>query len=855
MGVIIIVKIAGNANIQNIKYGQYRHVGIHAERSHKTHNENVDEECSNLNIHLTNDYSEIINDEGPSKIVKTSAIAKEKNVLNNHLSSDLERVNRNRAKHGKRQFKDALDYAKNVGKGKAESMLVVSFGSNEDFAKIYDDLYSKAKSNNKVVDEDDFKRKFLQSCSEGLANYAKGFNQKNKYVKLVNAVTNVDENKQAFDAPHIHMQLVHTGYKKYNADGTPADDAKPSLSMNDALKGQYPDLTNQKDRFSKFREDETNRMIRAVGKQLNHDFGYKLQWQKSDNKGRTIFHDMKDYKKLKQAGIDPAELEHELTTKVEKQQDENQALKIRNRRLKQREGKYESMVKNYKDRFEKADKRNHDLSIENKAVKAENDKLKKQLEKQQMKLNSRTDKLSNEQVYSEETASENRQLKRQMNDLLLAFGITDVDVNDPSSMDKVERQIKRERRQLDRNTREEVKVAQRASESHSEPRNFVRDVTTPEQPKTPQYSLKPFDEVTPATLALVLRQAVHNALDDMIKHGWKGSTINQNFHWNHTIVDNGTIYTDKPLEYVDRDNCTHTVTPNGIRQLNNQLHGNDIDYRMLMNSDSQWRHDEDKLKNGQKLTWADIMQERREYRYAHDNHMVKGIKTSYQFIDRKIKEINDKLKQKAHEKLAEKLTPEQLNDKYETGLNGLRILRSNQLAIKPADYPYIPAEQQQLLHKGYKRFGVDNTQAEQAMFKRLNEYNNPNADRIDKLHTAYYTEKYVQPYLDDPTDQHMADLIRHTQIIPNRDTYDPDTPYGVDIDDIRYYPDNDKSKLSDLTKDTQNEESKFWKVEHDNWLQQHNEQVRLQQAQQQQQKVKTKKKIKHKSKTYDGPEM
>ncbi|MCK8607797.1 hypothetical protein [Apilactobacillus ozensis] len=198
-----------------------------------------------------------------------------KQIEINRYNEQFEKYNYSQMKsgHRSRMYKDIDEYIKAKAKNSSiDKSMVATFGNFENQQRLLSQ-FSK-----------DEKDHVLQLQSDGLADYAEHFNERNKYLKIAQYTTNVDES-----TPHIHMQLITLGRTKKG---------KPSMSFNAALKNEYNDKTGKEIKdtrkaLSWFREREDNILVNHINQKL--DLNYELT--------RTNEHveNFDGYKKIKQS--------------------------------------------------------------------------------------------------------------------------------------------------------------------------------------------------------------------------------------------------------------------------------------------------------------------------------------------------------------------------------------------------------------------------------------------------------------------------------------------------------------------------------------------------------------------------
>lgn len=625
-------------NVMSLRYGSYKHIEIHASRSGRIpSNDNIDFEATNHNIHLAKNMNGLEKDESDTQWITSNQFSTENQVYNRHFKDDLDRINASQEKHGRRTYKDGNDYAKN-GRFNKQSVDAVTFtfGSSESIQELRDNLYQDALKKEPNLSVEDFDDRFRESVSKGLANYAKGFNKRNKYLTCVQATTNVDETNHVYGAPHIHMELLNTGYTKYDDQGNPTDDARPSFLMSKSLMGQYPDLKTKKERFAKWREDETSKMIDVVGKQLNHDLGRRLNWQKAENKDRQMFYTMDDFKRAKASHIN-LDLESAISSQkkayqaTKSQSLENCRLKHENLNIKEAQKlnvkgdvKMSEKIKNLelenaklKEKYDKADKRNHDLYLEKKKAEKENEKLKKQLQ-------DRSDTLQQTEVTNEQRFTENETLKKDLQDILLAAGFEGIDISDSKSLDDVKKTLRKNTRKEDKALAQDTIKRPQTSSKGSETK--AKPVKAKAKSDASDREYRPNNDVLPDTAPDSLAdwyQVLCNVIKNAVRDGYQRVVT--------SIRDFGNN-----LFYV---RCKDDQAPLKLRPYD--VH--EIEEDKFQNNQT-WKDNDKKVQLHHDLTWKDIYAEHLEYkRMKERNRHIEAMQNNeYQA---KIDELTDDTRQ------------------------------------------------------------------------------------------------------------------------------------------------------------------------------------------------------------------
>lgn len=258
----------------DIKNSSFKGVKKHVEHDASLNHENKDIIPSRTKYNITEDL--ISNADFNS-------------TMENRYHDKFIKYNRGRKKsgHTSAMYKNVDDYIKARFNRKTNHSLdktaVVTFGNkqNQDSIFGYIDAVShgKVKKNNIHM--------VLSNQSKNLANYARGFNNRNKYLKIKRFTTNLDES-----TPHVHIQLIPLGV---------TSSGNPSISINNAIKCEYHyetgrNISNSRNAMKWFREKEDNSLVDTFDRTYAHyhlirtnkhigDFGtYKKVKQEAEKK-------------------------------------------------------------------------------------------------------------------------------------------------------------------------------------------------------------------------------------------------------------------------------------------------------------------------------------------------------------------------------------------------------------------------------------------------------------------------------------------------------------------------------------------------------------------------------------------
>ncbi|MCL0330817.1 hypothetical protein, partial [Apilactobacillus xinyiensis] len=161
------------------------------------------------------------------------------------------------SRHYKNMFDSFEDFMQYKEKNSSfDKSMVVTFGNKNDQDKLIE-------PETPMCFADDDTKQILINQSNALADYARSFNKRNKYLKIAEYTTNVDES-----TPHLHAQLIPLGR---TAKG------KASMSLNAALKAEFKYKTGKsiKDNrkvLSWFRNAEDSYLIQCMNKYMPQQY-------------------------------------------------------------------------------------------------------------------------------------------------------------------------------------------------------------------------------------------------------------------------------------------------------------------------------------------------------------------------------------------------------------------------------------------------------------------------------------------------------------------------------------------------------------------------------------------------------
>lgn len=315
-------------------------------------------------------------------------------------------------KKGRFVFGNVKNFLRVDGHGKVrartlDKLYSMKFSDEETYKKISEKITdSLVKSG---IGRDEAKAKTLVMFSDALVDYAKGFNSRNKNLKMFKAVIHMDEE----GAPHFHSRVMPF---------VPAttENGKPSWSLNKALKTTY-ECKDTRENLKKFREQEDQAMIDSVNK--------TLQLEMPEIAKNMCF-------ELTRRNASVTGLKHEVYREKKHLEDVQEQTKQAEEKQKQAQAKSDEL----------------DAKIQEKTAKlADYDKRSKELDKRELELNNRivsfnktVDEHNKEYTKKvaklDETQQKNDDLTNELNNQLIAVKSLKQRLND--RIKKVEKKTK-----------------------------------------------------------------------------------------------------------------------------------------------------------------------------------------------------------------------------------------------------------------------------------------------------------------------------------------------------------------------------------------------------------------------------
>lgn len=181
--------------------------------------------------------------------------------------SDYVKKHDQKEKNKERKFGSVKRFLQVDSRGKLrktfpDQMYVAKLGDSDSWKK-YKEKAITALSAHKHISKDKAEDIFLKAVANGLADWAKTFNERNPNIKMFDSYVHLDEE----GAPHSHSHLMPIVKK---------NDKKPSTSLNTALATQYNMPRKGKTLLAKFRKQEDQALIDCVEKSVQENcFGLR----------------------------------------------------------------------------------------------------------------------------------------------------------------------------------------------------------------------------------------------------------------------------------------------------------------------------------------------------------------------------------------------------------------------------------------------------------------------------------------------------------------------------------------------------------------------------------------------------
>lgn len=182
--------------------------------------------------------------------------------------SDYVKKHDQKEKNKERKFGSVKRFLQVDSRGKLrktlpDQMYIAKLGDSDSWKK-YKEKAITALSAHKHISKDRAEDIFLKAVANGLADWAKTFNDRNPNIKMFDSHIHMDEE----GAPHSHSHLMPI-VKKENGK-------KPSTSLNTALAKQYNMPRKGKTLLAKFRKQEDQALIDCVEKSVQENcFGLR----------------------------------------------------------------------------------------------------------------------------------------------------------------------------------------------------------------------------------------------------------------------------------------------------------------------------------------------------------------------------------------------------------------------------------------------------------------------------------------------------------------------------------------------------------------------------------------------------
>ena len=182
--------------------------------------------------------------------------------------SDYVKKHDEKEKNKERKFGSVKRFLQVDSRGKLrktfpDQMYVAKLGDFDSWKK-YKEKAVTALSAHKHISKDKAEAIFLKAVANGLADWAKTFNERNPNIKMFDSYVHMDEE----GAPHSHSHIMPIVIKE--------NGKKPSTSLNTALATQFDMPRKGKTLLAKFRKQEDQALIDCVEKSVQENcFGLR----------------------------------------------------------------------------------------------------------------------------------------------------------------------------------------------------------------------------------------------------------------------------------------------------------------------------------------------------------------------------------------------------------------------------------------------------------------------------------------------------------------------------------------------------------------------------------------------------
>ena len=182
--------------------------------------------------------------------------------------SDYVKKHDQKEKNKERKFGSVKRFLQVDSRGKLrktfpDQMYVAKLGDFDSWKK-YKEKAVTALSAHKHISKDKAEAIFLKAVANGLADWAKTFNERNPNIKMFDSYVHMDEE----GAPHSHSHIMPIVIKE--------NGKKPSTSLNTALATQFNMPRKGKTLLAKFRKQEDQALIDCVEKSVQENcFGLR----------------------------------------------------------------------------------------------------------------------------------------------------------------------------------------------------------------------------------------------------------------------------------------------------------------------------------------------------------------------------------------------------------------------------------------------------------------------------------------------------------------------------------------------------------------------------------------------------
>lgn len=237
--------------------------------------------------------------------------------------------------------------------------------NEEDYKRFLKLLFNTVKKQNPNCSDAQAKDMAYRIVNAGLILYAKGFNERNRNLKMFEYYTHLDEE----GAPHLHSRVMP--FVKPNGTTKKGRLKKPSWSLNKALGTQYNNLGKNKENLRKFRKQEDQAMIDSMNYALERTCHLKpifkliRKTDKDQSLATGLAHEVYKAKqhKLDELNTKISAKQNDLLTITDAVNEQNEKLVNTTKKLRDAEAKNKNLAKQQAEREKHLDARERDLTV------------------------------------------------------------------------------------------------------------------------------------------------------------------------------------------------------------------------------------------------------------------------------------------------------------------------------------------------------------------------------------------------------------------------------------------------------------------------------------------------------------